>query len=106
MTDTLHENQIAQAMPATLTLDVALYEHYLEHWRLSEQEKGELLQSLWNLICEFVFLGFQVSPSQQVLPTVLGQVKAGLATTSNTELDLDQVESSCKTSHEEGDEHA
>jgi len=106
MTDTPQENQIAKAMPATLTLDVALYEHYLENWRLSDKEKQELLQTLWNLICEFVYLGFGVSPLRQAIPEGCVQSEACLDTKSSTELDLDQVESSCKTFGEQGGDHA
>lgn len=106
MTETPHENQIVQATPATLTLDVALYEHYLEHCQFSDQEKQELLQTLWDLICEFVFLGFGVSPVQQGVQDFRGQDKKLSATNSVTGLDLDQVESSCKTGNEQGDDHA
>jgi uncharacterized protein (UPF0335 family) len=95
MTDTTHENHIVQATSATLTLDVAQYEQYLEHWALSEQEKQDLLQTLWNLMCEFVFLGFGVSPVQHVIQDFQGQVKENSATNFATGLDLDQVESSC-----------
>jgi len=42
MTETPQENQIVQARTGTLTLDMALYEHYLEHWKASDQEKQAL----------------------------------------------------------------
>ena len=106
MTETPQENQIVQARTGTLTLDVALYEHYLENWKASDQEKQALLQTLWDLICEFVFLGFGVSPVQQVMPDVCGQAGAGLARNYVMCLDRDQVESSCKTFNEPGGEHA
>jgi hypothetical protein len=97
MTDTPHENHFVQAMPSTLTLDVALYEQYLENWHLSDQEKQDVLQTLWDLICEFVYLGFGVSPVQQVIPKIGGQVKTCSA--------LEHGESSCQNCHEQGGEH-
>lgn len=49
-----------------LTLDVSLYEHYLAESDLTDEEKHEFLQTLWNIICEFVMLGYGVHPLQQV----------------------------------------
>jgi hypothetical protein len=97
MEDIPQDNHIVPAIPKTLTLDMALYEHYLEDSLLSDPEKQELLQMLWNLMCEFVLLGFGVSPIQQVI-----QAKAVSAANFATGLDLDQVESSCKTVNEQG----
>lgn len=48
-----------------ITVDYDLYAHYLEDTDLSEEEKREFLQMLWNIICEFVSLGFGVHPVQQ-----------------------------------------
>ena len=41
-----------KAAPA-LTLDVDLYQHYLDNSDLTQEEKIEFLQALWNLINEF-----------------------------------------------------
>ena len=106
MTETPHENQIVQAKAATLTLDVALYEHYLQNWQVSDPEKQALLQTLWDLICEFVYLGFGISPVQQVIQNAPVAVEACAARNSVMCLDPDQVESSCKTFNEPGGEHA
>lgn len=97
MTDTPHENQIVRAMPRALTLDVALYEQHLENWSLSDPEKQELLQTLRHLICEFVYLGFGVSPVQQVIQGAHGPAKISSA--------LEHGESSCQNCHEQGGEH-
>ena len=59
-------NNHNQTMP-TLTLDVSLYDHYLENSNLSEQERQEFLELLWNIVCEFVFLGFGINTVQQVI---------------------------------------
>lgn len=47
-------------------VDYEAYAHFLEGTDLSEAEKQELLQSLWNVVVEFVALGFGVHPLQQV----------------------------------------
>ena len=48
-----------------ITVDYELYAHYLEDTDLSEEEKREFLQTLWNIVCEFVAMGFGVHPVQQ-----------------------------------------
>ena len=55
------------ARPA-LTLDVALYQQYLDDADLSEAEKREFLETLWSVIVGFVDLGFGVHPLQQAAP--------------------------------------
>ena len=50
----------------TLTIDYALYEHLLETSDLSDQQKREFLDTLWNIIVNFVDLGFGVHPLQQI----------------------------------------
>ena len=50
-----------------VTVDYELYEHYLGDSDLTEEQKREFLQHLWNLICEFVSLGWGVHPVQQAL---------------------------------------
>lgn len=50
----------------TLTIDYALYEQYLENADLTEEQKREFLDTLWNIIVNFVDLGFGVHPLQQV----------------------------------------
>ena len=49
----------------SLTLDTAKYQHYLDNSPLSDEEKQEFMQTMWNLVCEFVMLGFEVHPLQQ-----------------------------------------
>jgi hypothetical protein len=48
-----------------LTLDVARYEEYLKDCDLTEEQKQEFLQTLWNIIIMFVSAGFGVEPTQQ-----------------------------------------
>lgn len=49
----------------TLSIDVKLYQHYLDNADLTEEQKQELLQTLWQIICEFVQIGFNISPVEQ-----------------------------------------
>lgn len=48
-------------------VDYDLYAHYLADADLSEEQKREFLEVLWNIICEFVSLGWGVHPIQQAL---------------------------------------
>jgi hypothetical protein len=50
-----------------LTIDYTAYEHFLENSDASDEEKRELLETLWNVICEFVAIGFNVHPVQQAM---------------------------------------
>ncbi|MFA3920698.1 hypothetical protein [Ruegeria hyattellae] len=49
-----------------LSVDVERYQQYLDDTDLSEAEKAEFLQSLWQVIISFVELGFGVHPLQEV----------------------------------------
>lgn len=49
----------------TLTIDVNLYQHYLDNADLTEEQKQELLQTLWQIVCEFVQMGFNINPVGQ-----------------------------------------
>jgi hypothetical protein len=68
----------------TLSLNVDLYQHYLEDANLTDTQKLELLQTLWSIICEFVFLGFGVTSTQQVLNDSCGQGKTLLTSPPET----------------------
>lgn len=48
-----------------IRFDYDLYAHYLDDADLSEDQKQEFLQTLWNLIVEIMSLGFDVHPVQQ-----------------------------------------
>ena len=54
------------ARPA-LTLDVALYERYLEDSDLTDDQKHAFLETLWSVIVTFVDLGFGIEPVQQAV---------------------------------------
>ena len=48
-----------------VTVDYDKYAHFLEDAALSEDQKREFLQTLWNIIVGFIDLGFGVHPAQQ-----------------------------------------
>ena len=55
----------SERSPPVITVDYEKYEHFLEDSDLSEEQKREFLQTLWEVICTFVSLGFGVHPVQQ-----------------------------------------
>ncbi|MEO0411733.1 MAG: hypothetical protein AAF221_07855 [Pseudomonadota bacterium] len=54
----------AQNKPV-ITVDYERYAHFLENSDLTEEQKQEFLQAIWNIVVEFVSLGFGVHPLQQ-----------------------------------------
>ena len=58
-------NDIKNQPRPALTLDVEQYEKFLEDSDLTEDQKREFLETLWNIVVEFVSLGFGVHPVQQ-----------------------------------------
>ena len=52
-----------------VTVDYERYEHFLKDTDLSETQKREFLQALWQIIVGFVDLGFGVHPAQRVKKT-------------------------------------
>ncbi len=59
--------------PLVLSIDYEKYEHYLEDSNLTEAQKQEFLQALWNIIVNFVDLGFGVHPVQQAIAASCGK---------------------------------
>lgn len=57
--------QASTGNPKGLTIDYQLYEQYLEDSGLSDEQKKEFLNTLWQLVVGFVDLGFGVHPLQQ-----------------------------------------
>lgn len=57
---------ISRSPASAVTVDYDLYAHYLDDADLTEDQKREVLQAIWNIIVEFVSLGFGVHPAQQV----------------------------------------
>jgi len=49
-----------------LTVDVEKYQEYLDGTAMTNAQKEEFLQSMWQIIVSFVELGFGVHPLQEV----------------------------------------
>ncbi len=49
----------------TLTLDVEYYQSFLDDVDISGEQKQELIETLWNIVVQFVDLGFGIHPLQQ-----------------------------------------
>lgn len=60
----------AKSQPV-ITVDYEAYAHLLDDADLSEDDKRELLQALWSIICSFVQLGYGVHPAQQACGKLL-----------------------------------
>lgn len=78
--------------PPTLTIDVDLYQHYLDNSDLTDEQKKELLETLWNIICEFVQMGFHVHPVQQAVQQQ-SSGKEGIVALTPTHSDSPALES-------------
>lgn len=71
------ENNESGISKPVITVDYERYAHFLKDSDLTEDQKREFLQALWNIIVEFVSLGFGVHPLQQAKNTC-GQLKEDL----------------------------
>ncbi|MAI91543.1 hypothetical protein [Ponticaulis sp.] len=54
-----------KASKPIVEIDFARYEHYLADPDLTEKQRRELLTAIWNIIVEFVSLGYGVHPLRQ-----------------------------------------
>lgn len=54
-----------QGTRPALTLDIALYESYLQDSDITEDQRHEFLKALWSIVVGFVDLGFGIHPLQQ-----------------------------------------
>lgn len=50
--------------------DPAEYQEYVEEFDLTDDQKNELLATLWHIMASFVDLGFGVSSLHHVLPAL------------------------------------
>lgn len=59
------EYQDAKPTYPTLNIDWDLYGEYLEESDMSDDEKRELIETLWNIVVSFVDLGFGIESVQR-----------------------------------------
>lgn len=52
--------------PPSLTIDLEYYQQYLEDSTLTDAQKQELLETLWQIICECVRMGYGIHPLQHI----------------------------------------
>tara|TARA_R110002074_G_scaffold35231_6_gene96327 strand:- start:260 stop:601 length:342 start_codon:yes stop_codon:yes gene_type:complete len=52
--------------PPTLTIDWERYGRYLDDSDLTDAQKREFLQTLWDIVVSFVDLGFRLNPQTEV----------------------------------------
>ncbi len=69
--------------PHALTLDVEKYEHYLANADMTEAEKQEFLQALWDIIVSFVDMGFGIEPTQTACGQMIETCESAQITTQN-----------------------
>lgn len=64
--DTQKDDAVVAPPHRTLTIDVERYQRYLDDSGLPDDEKEAWLRALWNLICTFVDLGYELNPVQKL----------------------------------------
>ena len=66
---------VAHTKPAgTLEFDLALFVHHLESWDGSDEEKAEYLELVWQIVVQFVDLGFGIHPLSAAAQQTCGQL--------------------------------
>jgi hypothetical protein len=55
--------------PPALSVDIEEFTRFLDETGWSEEEKAEYVTLVWNIVCEFVALGWGVHPLQQAEKT-------------------------------------
>lgn len=55
--------------PPVVFVDYERYAHLLDDSDASDEEKRAFLQALWEIVCQFVALGYGVHPVQQAQET-------------------------------------
>jgi len=53
--------------PVPLTPNISVYIRNLDDFDLTEEQAAELLGTLWDVMCRFVDMGFDVSPMNKKL---------------------------------------
>lgn len=56
-----------------LSVDLSRFGHHLDHWDVSEYEKAEYLGLVWQIVCQFVDLGYGIHPLNAAAQQSCGQ---------------------------------
>lgn len=57
--------------PPALAFECKKYRQFVEHYDLNEIEQHELLNVLWNMVVQFVDMGFGLHPIQKAMDHML-----------------------------------
>lgn len=60
-----HPAAISERTRPVVTVDYERYQHLLDEEELTEDQKREFLQAIWNVVVNFIDLGFAVHPVNQ-----------------------------------------
>lgn len=67
---TIPETKAEETVPikatGSLPLDVKKYQHHMEEFDLTEEQRIELLQTIWSIMAAFVDIGFGVDAVQYI----------------------------------------
>lgn len=61
------------ASPKILSVDAELFQRRLDHWAVSDTEKAEYLDIVWQIVCQFVDLGYGIHPLKSSAQQSCGQ---------------------------------
>ncbi len=61
------ETLSASDYPPTLKIDVDYYKSYLDDMDIPEEQKRELVETIFSIVLQFVDLGFGIAPVQQAM---------------------------------------
>ena len=81
----------------TIHIDIAEFEQYLADCQGTDEEKREYLHVIYNIVCEFVTLGWGIHPIQQAIDANNSDKIAK----TKTLLDADMLNSLCAAEDKE-----
>lgn len=71
------QDEMNTAQPyRALTFDPALFEAYLDHPDIGEDDRRQYLEALWAIMCLFVDFGYDIQPAQTAIPADLETITA------------------------------
>ena len=68
------DNDITKDTAAPLKLEPDDYRHHFNEFDLTEDQKNELLQTLWSIMSTLVDIGWGVDTVQMLLPDIFTEV--------------------------------
>lgn len=59
--------------PKRLGVDAERFQHHLDQWDVSAEEKAAYLELVWQIVCQFVDLGYGIHPLNTAMQQSCGQ---------------------------------